>query len=68
MKSETFSISGLVAALAATAIGVPQHHFGRTRYAAGWKGVRGGRYLPHQGKRECARRTRQAARAWQKQI
>jgi hypothetical protein len=54
------SIFGMFGAFLGTSL--TQHHMGRTRYAAGWKGVGKSRYAPHQGEREIARRLRQAQR------
>lgn len=39
-----------------------RHHMGRTRYSVGERGRNSSRYMPHQGKREIARRQRQEAR------
>lgn len=38
------------------------HHYGRTRYSVGQRGLNRSKYMPHQGKREIARRLRQEAR------
>ncbi|QZP06818.1 hypothetical protein [Caenibius sp. WL] len=57
------SFLGKLVAAAAASVGMgirTPHHMGRTRYAPGWKHVGDGRYMPHQGKREIARRLRQA--------
>lgn len=58
-----------IASMAALALGMPfvrEHHMGRSRYSSGQKPTRS-RYLPHQGKREIARRKAQAARNEQRQ-
>lgn len=39
-----------------------RHHMGRTRYSVGHRGLNRSKYMPHQGKREIARRLRQEAR------
>lgn len=64
-------IAGALASAAILACSAPienlladgRAHMGRTRYPTGWAGVNSSRYMPHQGKREIARRQRQAATA-----
>ena len=62
------SILASALGLAAVAPLREPHHQGRTRYREGLKGVGKGRYLPHQGKREIARRVRQAERDATRQL
>lgn len=53
--------AGDMVAVASSAMRQP-HHMGRTRYSVGHRGLNRSKYMPHQGKREIARRLRQEAR------